>query len=185
MLEEVALPVWKAGGLTQVVGWALLLEGKPEAAERELRRGYDTLREIGEVTFLSTVAGILAEALYVLARYDEAERLTQVGEESAGAEDVYTHALWRSMRAKCVAQRGELDEALRLAGEAVGLVESTDSLHLHWHTLMCHGEVLTLAGRTAEAKATVRQAISAAERKGAVVAAQLSREVLDGRSYVA
>jgi class 3 adenylate cyclase/DNA-binding SARP family transcriptional activator len=180
MLEEVALPVWKAGGLTQVVGWALLLEDKPEAAERELRCGYDTLREIGEVTFLSTVAGILAEVLYVLARYDEAERFTQIAEESAGAEDVYTHALWRSVRAKCVAQRGGLDEALRLAGEAVDLVASTDSLHLHWHTLMCHGAVLTLAGRTGEAKAAVRQAISAAERKGAVIGTQLGRDTLDG-----
>jgi ATP/maltotriose-dependent transcriptional regulator MalT len=179
MLEEVALPVWK-GGLTQLVGWAFLLEGRPEAAEQELRDGYDTLREIGEVTFLSTVAGILAEALYVQARFDEAERFTQVSEESAGAEDVYSHALWRSVRAKCMAQRGELETARRLASEAVDLLETTDSLHLHWHALMCHWEVLMLAGRTGEATAAVREAISAAERKGAVVGAQLGRDALDG-----
>ncbi len=89
MLEEVSLPVWKAGGLTQVVGWALLLENKPEAAERELRQGQpdaaDARDRRGHVPL--TVAGILAEALYVLARYDEAERLTHIGEESAGAEE--------------------------------------------------------------------------------------------------
>jgi hypothetical protein len=43
LLEEVALPVWLAGGLTQALGWALLFEGKPAVAERELRRGYESL----------------------------------------------------------------------------------------------------------------------------------------------
>ena len=39
MLEEVALSVWIAGPLAQLAGWAELLAGEPEAAERELRRG--------------------------------------------------------------------------------------------------------------------------------------------------
>ena len=38
-----------------------------------------------------------------------------------------------------------------------------------------------LAGRPDEAKASVRQAISAAERKGAVIGAQLGRDALEGR----
>jgi len=40
-----------AGGLAQPLGWALLLEVKPTGAEQELRRSYETLRAIGEVTF--------------------------------------------------------------------------------------------------------------------------------------
>jgi class 3 adenylate cyclase/DNA-binding winged helix-turn-helix (wHTH) protein len=174
LLEEVALPVWKSG-LTQVEGWALLLEDKPAAAEQELRRGYETLSAVGEVTFLSTVAGILAEAIYAQGRYEESELLTHVGEESAGTDDVYTHVLWRSVRAKCLARRGELIEALRVARESVTLVDSTDSLHLRWHTLMSHAEVLRIAGRIEDADAAVHEAIHAAEQKGNLVGVERAR----------
>jgi ATP/maltotriose-dependent transcriptional regulator MalT len=128
MLEEVALPVWAAGALSQAVSRALLLEGEPGLAEQELRRGYETLQATGEVTFLSTVAGILAEAIYAQGRYDEADGFTRIGEESAGAEDMYSQVLWRSVRAKCLAREGHTTEALALARESVDLVESTDAL---------------------------------------------------------
>ena len=52
------------GPLAQFAGWAELLAGDPEAAERELRAGYDVLSDIGEVAWLSTVAAILGEAVY-------------------------------------------------------------------------------------------------------------------------
>jgi class 3 adenylate cyclase/tetratricopeptide (TPR) repeat protein len=178
LLEEVALPVWLAGGLTQALGWALLLEGKSAVAERELRRGYESLTAIGEVTFLSTVAGILAEAIFAQGRYDEAERFTRVSEESAGAEDIYSQLLWRSVRAKCLARQGEMSEALGLLGECGPLIEATDSLDLRWHALMSRAEVLRLADRGAEAQSAVQHAIRAAEQKGNLVAARLSREAL-------
>ena len=38
LLGEVGLPVWDAGALSQALGWALLLEGRPAEAEAELRR---------------------------------------------------------------------------------------------------------------------------------------------------
>ena len=59
------------------------------------------------MSWLSTVAGILAEAVYAQGRYDEAMRFTRISEELAGAEDVYSHVLWRSVRAKVLARRGE------------------------------------------------------------------------------
>jgi tetratricopeptide (TPR) repeat protein len=179
LLEEVALVVWLAGGLTQALGWALLLEGKPDVAEQELRHGYETLSTVGEVSFLSTVAGILAEAIYVQDRYDEAERFTRIGEESAGAEDMYSQVLWRSVRAKCVARQGKTTQALVLALESVTLAESTDSFDLRWHALMSQAEVLRLAGRTTEAETALRAAIRAAERKQNLVGAQRGREALE------
>jgi class 3 adenylate cyclase/tetratricopeptide (TPR) repeat protein len=178
LLEEVALPVWLAGGLTQALGWALLFEGKAAAAEHELRGGYETLMAIGEVTFLSTVAGILAEAIYAQDRYDEAESFTRISEESAGAEDVYSQLLWRSVRSKCLARQGKMSQALALASECVPLVEATDSLDLRWHALMSRAEVLRLAGQAEQAETAVHEAIHAAERKGNLVAARLSREAL-------
>jgi tetratricopeptide (TPR) repeat protein len=180
LLEEVALPVWTGGALTQALSWALLLEGKPEVAEQELRQGYETLRAIGEMSFLSTVAGILAEAIYDQGRYDEAETFTRVSEEAAGDEDVHSQVLWRGVRAKCLAHQGNGTESLGLAREAVSLVKSTDALNLRWHALMSQAEVLRLAGRTAEAKKALHEAIRAAEQKENVVGGRLGREALHG-----
>jgi class 3 adenylate cyclase/tetratricopeptide (TPR) repeat protein len=179
LLEEVALVVWMAGALTQALGWALLLEGRPDVAERELRRGYETLSGVGEVSLLSTVAGILAEAIYAQGRYDEAERFTRISEGSAGAEDVYSQVLWRSVRGKCVAREGKTTEALDLARDAVTLVESTDSLDLRCHTLMCQAEVFRLAGRTTQAETILHEAIRTAEQKQNLVGARRGREALE------
>src|SRR6187200_1235599 len=119
---------------------------------------------------------MLAEAIHVQGRYEEAEAFTRISEELAGAEDVYTHVLWRSVRARTLARRGEIEAALELSRESVTLVETTDSLHLRWHTLMSQAEVLRLAGRTEDADVAVREAIRAAEQKGNLVGARLARD---------
>jgi ATP/maltotriose-dependent transcriptional regulator MalT len=104
------------------------------------------------MSFLSTVAGILGEAIYVQGRYDEALRFTHISEDAAGAEDVHSQVLWRSVRAKCLARQGKTIESLGLAGESVTLAESTDALNLRWHALMSQADVLQVAGRMAEAE---------------------------------
>ncbi|MDQ3875699.1 MAG: AAA family ATPase, partial [Actinomycetota bacterium] len=114
MLEEVALTVWIAGPLTQMTAWVELLAGDSDAAERELRWGVDTLREIGEFAWLPTVAGILAEAVYVQGRDEEAEDIVTMGEETAGSDDAYSQGLLRSVRAKSLARRGQFEDAERL-----------------------------------------------------------------------
>ena len=179
LLEEVQLPVWLAGPVTQFAGWIELLAGDPAAAERELRWGQERLTEIGEVAWLSTVVGILAEAVYRQGRYDEAERLAQASEESAGTEDVYSNVLWRSVRAKVLARRGRVEEAERLARAAVALAEATDFLLLRWYALAAQAEILELAGRPEEARPVVNEAVRLAERKGNVVAAQHARDALE------
>ncbi|HEU4979174.1 MAG TPA: adenylate/guanylate cyclase domain-containing protein [Solirubrobacteraceae bacterium] len=176
LLEEVAVPVWAAGALTQAVAWAFLLDGRPELAEQELRRGYETLREIGEVSFLSTVCGILAEAIYAQGRYEEAETFTRESEEAAGAEDAYSQVIWRSVRAKCLARQGGAEAvALALASESVRLAEGTDSLDLRRHALTSQAEALALFGRAAEAEAAIEQAVRLAEQKRNLAGARAAR----------
>ena len=48
----------------------------PPAAGHHLQEAHKALRTIGEQGFLSTVAGMLAEALYVQGRLDEARQIT-------------------------------------------------------------------------------------------------------------
>jgi len=148
-------------------------------AERELRGAFETLTRLGELAFMSTAAGILAEAVYAQARYEEAEQLTHVSEESAGAEDTYSQVLWRSSRAKALARRGDADDALRLLGEAAAIAESTDCLQLRWQTAMNAAETLRLTGRPDEARAALADAIDFAERKQNVVGARRARAVLE------
>ena len=85
-LNEIALPIWMAGPLTQMAGWVEILAGDPAAAESILRPGVEALREIGELAWMSTVAAILAEAVYSQRRDDEAERFILVSEEGPAAK---------------------------------------------------------------------------------------------------
>jgi hypothetical protein len=179
LLSEAALTVWLRGPLAQFAGWAELLAGDPEAAERELRAGYDVLTEIGEVAWLSTVAAILGEAVYQQGRLDEAEELASVSESVTAPDDVYSHVTWRCVRAKVRARRREEEDAERLAREAVELAETGDFLHLQWYALMARAEVLHLLGHGSEAGEAAQSAVAVAERKGSVVGARTGREFVE------
>jgi class 3 adenylate cyclase/tetratricopeptide (TPR) repeat protein len=179
LLQEIALTVWLGGPLAQFAGWVELWGGDPAAAERELRQGYEALSEIGEMAWLPTVTGILAEVLLSQGGDREAESLTTEVEAMAGAEDVYSQVLWRGVRAKALARRGELDEAEKLARESVELVDPTDFLHLHWLARMSLAEVLRLAGRLEEARPVAAEALRLAEEKQHLVRARRAEELLD------
>jgi tetratricopeptide (TPR) repeat protein len=179
LLEELALTVWIAGPLTQFAGWIELWRRDPGAAERQLRWGHDTLGEIGEMAWLPTVDGILAESLYAQGRDDEADELALAIQESAGSEDVYSQVLWRGVRAKVLARRGSDEEAERLARESISLVETTDFLHGVWYAHATLAEVLHRDGRSDEARRAVAAAVEAADEKGNIVRARLARELLD------
>ena len=176
-LNEIALPIWMAGPLTQMAGWVEILAGDPAAAESILRPGVEALREIGELAWMSTVAAILAEAVYAQRRDDEAERFILVSEEGAGSEDVYSQGMLRSVRAKVVARRGESIEAERLGREAVAVAESTDFLFLRAFTLTSLAEVMTLAGETERAEDVIRDAIAICDQKGYIVGAERIRKL--------
>ncbi len=178
LLEEVALTVWMAGPLAQFSGWVELLANDAPAAERELRWGYDTLGEIGELGWLSTVAGLLGEALCAQGRYDEAEQLTTFTEESADADDAYSQALWRCVRAKTLAQRGELSRAEQLARESIERADTTDFLHLRWHVHASAGDVLARANKARDASAMLTSALHLAEQKGNEVGARRASDRL-------
>jgi hypothetical protein len=179
MLDDLGLAVWRAGPFAQFRGWAELLAGDPAAAERELAAAADTLRQIGEVSWLSSVLGILAEAVDLQGRHDDAEHLVQASLEAAAEDDVYARVLAQCVRAKVLARRGQADEAVRLALAAVGLARAIDFLHLRWHALLCEADVLALAGRAAEALPAIEEAIGVAEAKGNVVGARLARRRLE------
>ena len=163
-----------------------MLAGDPAAAERELRRDYAALEEMGETYLLSTLASELARALVAQGRADEAQGFTQTAEELTAEDDLASQALWRSMRARVLAGRGQLAEACALGQQAVDLLRQTDASVTQADALVDLAEVQRLAGRPVEARASLQEAARLFERKGNVVSARktdaLLRELTDERA---
>ena len=74
-------------------------------------------------------------------------------------------------------QRGEFENAERLAREAIELAARTDFLELHARALDDLAEVLRLAGRPQESLAELEHALRLHEQKGNVVSAARTRTV--------
>jgi tetratricopeptide (TPR) repeat protein len=180
LLEELGLTVWMAGPLCQMAGLVELLADDPAAAERELRWGYETLRAVGEMGWLSTLVAFLAEALYAQGRGDEAQEMAAVSRDTAGSEDAYSQVFWRGVSARVLARAGQPEEAERLAREAVTLGEGTDSMELQGTALCNLAEVLAAGRRKAEAKDALTRAVQLFERKGNVLLAGRARRLLTG-----
>jgi tetratricopeptide (TPR) repeat protein len=177
MMRELGLTVL-AAGTSHSDGYIGLVSGNPLEAETGLRDGYEELERLGEKAYLSTSAAYLAEALYQQGRLDEAERFTQISEETADPSDLASHIGWRSVRGKILARRGRLEEGERLARDACTLAEGTDFLDATADALMHLAEVLELAGRIDEARNAISRAEELYERKGSVVLAERARQRL-------
>jgi ATP/maltotriose-dependent transcriptional regulator MalT len=132
---------------------------------------------MGERAVLATTAVLLATAVYAQDRHDEADELCRLTESIAAREDLATQVIWRGVRAKIRACRGELDVAEALGHEAVHLAEPTDLLVVRGDALLDLSEVERMAGRTAEAEAATRRAIELYERKGNLVSAARARSL--------
>jgi tetratricopeptide (TPR) repeat protein len=152
-----------------------LLAGRPAEAERVLRVAVDALQRRGDVGHLATVAPLLADVLYRQGRPDEAMSLTELVARSALAEDLDPQVAWRRVQAKLVAQRGDFDDAVRLAREAIALAERSDYLDLHARAIEDLVEVLRLAGRSQAALGELEPAILLHEQKGNIVAVARTR----------
>ena len=148
-----------------------MLAGDPVAAERILRQGYAALEEMGDTALLSTTAAFLGQALLAQDRCKEADGLAELSAELTAGDDLVTQVLWRGVRARCLAVDGRLDEAERLAREAVTLAETTDFVNQRADALVDLGIVLGRLGRGEDAQATFGEAIRLYEHKGNVVAA--------------
>lgn len=133
---------------------------------------------MGEKYMLCTVASELARALVEGGRNQEAEHYTAVACELAAADDLSAQALWRSVRARALARRGEQAEAVALAQEAVTLLRDTDSLVAQADALFDLAEVLRAGDQVPESSAALAEALQLYERKGDLASAARARVLL-------
>ena len=155
--------------------WVERLAGDLSAAERELRRDYGSLSQLGERYFLSTVAGELARIVYAQGRLDEADQLSRQAQELADDDDIASQTLWRTVQAKVLARKGNRDGALILIGEAVDLLTPTDAVSAQAETLVDLADVLRNSGRRKDADDVLGDAVKLFELKGNLVAVEALR----------
>jgi class 3 adenylate cyclase len=176
-LDERGLRV-RRGGTALTGGWIEFLAEDYQAAERELAAGIVVLRDVGETGVLSTLAAMRAKALYLLGRLDEMESAIALAQQSGAPNDIATQAEWRYVAAMAAADNGKLEEAERLIGEAVAMVEPTDFLELRGDTFEALAHVEARAGRPGGWKAALHRSLAEHELKGNVVSAQHIRNLL-------
>jgi tetratricopeptide (TPR) repeat protein len=162
------------------IGPMRVLAGELEAAEEEYRESIAMLEAMNDKGFVVSIAVDFAEVLALQGKDEEAERYAEYGRTQAISDDVYPQAGWRAAKARVLMNRGELEEAERLAREAVALIERTDFLNLEADSRMRLAEVLQAGGRGKEAADELRRALGLYERKGNVVTAARARAMLDG-----
>jgi DNA-binding SARP family transcriptional activator len=172
--------VWHQAGFASAAGFVEMLAGDLQAAERELRAGYQ-LVERSQMTgsyFGMALREELAEALYAQGRYAEAKQLSEASERDAGADDVQAQVLWRAVRSKVLAREGRLEESGALARAAVALAEHTEFLLVHANACRDLGEVFHLAGRLGDARLALEEALRLYQQKGDLVSAKRMRAAL-------
>ena len=175
--EELGQLLWlAAGGITKYE--IEMLAGDPAAAEAAVRRSCELLEELGETGHRSFATAQLASSLCALGRLDEAEDWARTAEELSTSDDVTSQMLWRQVRARLLAHRGESAEAERVALEAVSLAEGTDMLNWHANALADLAEVYVLSRRSEEARDRLARAVELYEQKGNLVAAEKARNRL-------
>ena len=184
MLEDAGAGV-HAASISTFSGPVELIAGDPAGAEVELRRDYEALAQMGETYFASTIAALLAEALYRLGRFEEAESFNRKAEELGSEDDVWTQSIWRCVRAKVLAREaGTQGQAISLAHEAIEILRTADAPVWLANGLCDSADVFGACGEPAQANALLAEALALYERKQAPVPAERVRTRL-GRTAAA
>jgi tetratricopeptide (TPR) repeat protein len=165
VLLDLGASLWAAGTKFSA-GWVEVVANDLAAAERELRHGIDALSSMGEHAYLSTQAATLAQVLYEQGRFDEASEMADLAERSGSPDDLSTQGAVRSVRARLLARRGDVEAAIELAERALELLEGSDFGDLLGRAREDLAEVYERAGRREDAVAALREAVDVYERWG-------------------
>jgi len=148
---------------TDVAVLAEMLAGDYETAEREARAAYVVLEKMGDRTYQSSQAHLIAKALEAQGRPDGAEEWLMIANELGDPADPERLVL----QAQIMARRGLLDEAERLARSA--LERGGESpVPFFADPRLTLAEILARAGRTGEARTEANACLRLYQAKGIV-----------------
>ena len=149
------------GGVVEL--WA----GDAATAFRELRIAARDLQTIGDRGTLSSVAALLAAALHLQGRREDARRWAEESRRDASTADLVSQVQWRTALARLVPERG-----VALAEQAVTIAAATDWSVLRADAALCLRDVLLAGGRTDDAARAGTEAAALYRAKGHVVGLQ-------------
>jgi class 3 adenylate cyclase/tetratricopeptide (TPR) repeat protein len=144
-----------------------MLAGDDIAAERVSRQGCQELERLGEHSWLSTQACQLADALYALGRYEEADRWARRGLELGSSDDLATQHTGLRVRSRLLARSGDLSAAFALAEEVNRLSSTSEDPIDPGDAALNLAEILFLTGDPARAEEMTERAIDWYQRKEA------------------
>jgi class 3 adenylate cyclase/predicted ATPase len=177
ILEELGIAV--SAAFTSIESSVVeMLAGDPVAAERELRKDYETLTNLGEKYFLPPITALLAQAVAAQGRHEEAAEIAGSARSLAADDDLEAQALWRSVQARVLSAQGQHDDAEALAREAIELLGQTDAVVRQADALMDLAEVLVERGQVRAARAVVEESRKLYERKESIVAHERAQALL-------
>ena len=154
-----------------------MLAGDDVAAERVARQGCEELERLGEHAWLSTQACQLADALYALGRYEEAEQWALRGLALGSKDDLATQHSGLRVRSRLLALSGDLSAAFALAEEVNRLSETSDDPIDPGDAALNLAEILYLTGDPARAEEMTARAIDWYQRKEATAYVARARRI--------
>jgi tetratricopeptide (TPR) repeat protein len=171
-------------GLTLSAAYAMqtaweieMLAGDDAAAERNARQGCEQLDRLGERAVQSTEAGELAETLYALGRYEEAEQWALRALELGSSDDLATQVFGLGVQSRLLARKGEASAALTLAEQADRLARTSEDPRNPGDTALYLAEIMYLTGNPTGAEEQAQRAIDLYESKGATAFAARARRL--------
>jgi predicted ATPase/DNA-binding CsgD family transcriptional regulator len=106
----------------QAFGQVELAQGRPASARSWFNRTYELAKQLGDTVHVSESATTGSFAASLLGDYGEAERLANEGLDAARELDnLYFEANGLGALSLCALGRGDVDRALELAEEAIGI----------------------------------------------------------------
>jgi hypothetical protein len=171
------LPQW-------LEGVALVDAGRPADAIALLKRAAAGAGDHGDVGSASSILGLLARALALTGRVDEAARRGAEARAVSSPSDRWSALLWRGAAARVCASEGLRAEARALAGEMAAMLADIDYPGIEFHARLDAAEGYRGAGDRDAAEGLLRRALADSEAREATglarqAAAALERLTID------
>ncbi|HEX4745929.1 MAG TPA: adenylate/guanylate cyclase domain-containing protein [Gaiellaceae bacterium] len=166
----------EAGMLVSAAGWAMTESeiewraGDLDAQERSLRRSVETLDDLGDQFFFSTVALCLVNALLLRRPPDDEEvaMLCAAARERTLVGDLVNFVYLDGIEGRRLAHAGSATEGVRLSRKAAETADTTDNLMVRGHAWHALAETYVLAGDAGEAGRAAAESIAIRRAKGDV-----------------
>jgi class 3 adenylate cyclase/tetratricopeptide (TPR) repeat protein len=137
-----------------------------EVSEAWARRSYMQYEARGDASHRSTQAALLARAAAMQGKVEDALLWADRCDELGSSDDVINQALVREARALAFAGAGRVEEAERLARDAVAIMDATDALMSRADAMLDLAKVFELAGKREDATGALKRAREISVRKG-------------------